>query len=100
VRATERSSPFSRSRVWEATWRVVVPFARPGILWLYLWPALAFGDNMAVTMVIGNTPIIALLFFLRLCHRRRSYGQRAHRARSHLHYQSLIEVGTRTFLLT
>lgn len=45
---------------WEATWRVVVPFARSGILGsILLSMARALGETMAVTMVIGNTPKIA-----------------------------------------
>jgi phosphate transport system permease protein len=40
---------------WEATWQVVVPFARLGILGsIFLALARALGETMAVTMVIGN----------------------------------------------
>src|ERR1700687_106336 len=42
---------------WEATWKVVVPFARGGIMGsIFLALARALGETMAVTMVIGNTP--------------------------------------------
>src|SRR5260370_42083527 len=49
---------------WEATWKVVVPFARPGIFGsIFLALSRALRETMAVTMVIGNTPtIIASLF--------------------------------------
>ncbi len=40
---------------WEATWQVVVPFARLGIIGsVFLALARALGETMAVTMVIGN----------------------------------------------
>ncbi|HTL53652.1 MAG TPA: phosphate ABC transporter permease subunit PstC [Planctomycetota bacterium] len=44
---------------WETTWKVVVPFAKRGILGsIFLALARALGETMAVTMVIGNTPQI------------------------------------------
>ena len=40
---------------WEATWQVVVPYARLGIFGsVFLALARALGETMAVTMVIGN----------------------------------------------
>ena len=66
---------------WESTWKVVVPFARTGIMGsIFLALARALGETMAVTMVIGNTPHhqrVAL--FSRLFHRRR-HRQRIHRS--------------------
>jgi phosphate transport system permease protein len=45
---------------WETTWKVVVPFARTGILGsIFLALARALGETMAVTMVIGNTPQVS-----------------------------------------
>lgn len=45
---------------WETTWKVVVPFARTGILGsIFLALARALGETMAVTMVIGNTPRVS-----------------------------------------
>ncbi|MEO7144381.1 MAG: phosphate ABC transporter permease subunit PstC [Bryobacteraceae bacterium] len=42
---------------WEATWQVVMPHARLGILGsIFLGLARALGETMAVTMVIGNDP--------------------------------------------
>lgn len=44
---------------WESTWKVVVPYARLGILGsIFLALARALGETMAVTMVIGNDPTI------------------------------------------
>jgi phosphate transport system permease protein len=40
---------------WETTWKVVVPYAKLGILGsIFLGLARALGETMAVTMVIGN----------------------------------------------
>jgi phosphate transport system permease protein len=40
---------------WEVTWKVVVPYARGGIMGsIFLALARALGETMAVTMVIGN----------------------------------------------
>jgi phosphate transport system permease protein len=45
---------------WEATWDIVIPNARTGIIGsVFLALARALGETMAVTMVIGNTPQIA-----------------------------------------
>jgi phosphate transport system permease protein len=42
---------------WETTWKVVVPYARRGIVGsIFLALARALGETMAVTMVIGNNP--------------------------------------------
>lgn len=45
---------------WETIWRVVVPYARSGIIGgLMLGLGRAVGETMAVTMVIGNRPDIS-----------------------------------------
>lgn len=45
---------------WEATWDIVIPNARTGIMGsIFLALARALGETMAVTMVIGNSPQIA-----------------------------------------
>ena len=42
---------------WQTIWRVVLPYARPGILAAcFLALGRAIGETMAVTMVIGNSP--------------------------------------------
>jgi phosphate transport system permease protein len=44
---------------WESTWKVVVPYARLGIIGsIFLALARALGETMAVTMVIGNDTAI------------------------------------------
>src|SRR5467141_4444806 len=45
---------------WESTWKVVVPFAKTGIMGsIFLAMARALGETVAVSMVIGNTPTIS-----------------------------------------
>lgn len=44
---------------WQATWKVVIPYAKRGIIGsVFLALARALGETMAVTMVIGNQPQI------------------------------------------
>lgn len=48
------------STQWESTWKVVLPYAKRGIMGsIFLALARALGETMAVTMVIGNTPEIS-----------------------------------------
>jgi phosphate transport system permease protein len=49
---------------WETTWQVVIPYAKTGIIGsIFLALARALGETMAVTMVIGNTPVISKSLF-------------------------------------
>src|SRR5260370_42553899 len=49
---------------WESTWKVVVPFARGGIMGsIFFALARALGETMAVNIVIGNTPTISASLF-------------------------------------
>ncbi len=49
---------------WESTWKVVVPYAKLGIIGsIFLALARALGETMAVTMVIGNDPSIHTSLF-------------------------------------
>jgi phosphate transport system permease protein len=46
---------------WQTIWRVVLPFARPGIVAAtFLALGRALGETMAVTMLIGNQAVIDL----------------------------------------
>jgi phosphate transport system permease protein len=48
---------------WQTIWKVVLPYARPGIIGgCFLSLGRAIGETMAVTMLIGNTPVIEGLF--------------------------------------
>ena len=52
------------STKWETTWKVVVPYARLGIMGaIFLGLARALGETMAVTMVIGNSSAIHASLF-------------------------------------
>jgi phosphate transport system permease protein len=49
---------------WETTWKVVVPYARSGIIGaIILGLGRAVGETMAVQMVIGNTQAISASLF-------------------------------------
>ena len=86
---------------WESTWKVVVPFARGGILGsIFLALARALGETMAVTMVIGNTPLISASLFSPGYSIAAVIANELAEASSNLHYQSLIELGLVLFLLT
>ena len=61
--AVPRSQREGRSRLgstrWQTIWRVVLPFARPGIIAAcFLALGRAIGETMAVTMVIANSPYL------------------------------------------
>jgi phosphate transport system permease protein len=46
---------------WEVTWKVVLPYARPGLLAaVLLGLGRAMGETMAVILVIGNQPVVNL----------------------------------------
>jgi phosphate transport system permease protein len=86
---------------WEATWKVVVPFARTGIMGsIFLAMARALGETMAVTMVIGNTPIISSSLFSPGYSIAAVIANEFTEATGDLYLQSLIELGLVLFLLT
>ena len=86
---------------WESTWKVVVPFARGGIMGaIFLALARALGETIAVAMVIGNQPIIRASLFSSGYSIAAIIANELTEAVSNLHYQSLIELGLVLFLLT
>ena len=86
---------------WESTWKVVVPFARSGILGsIFLALARALGETMAVTMVIGNTPVISASLFSPGDSIASVIASQFKEATGDLYLQSLIELGLVLFLLT
>jgi phosphate transport system permease protein len=86
---------------WESTWKVVVPFARSGILGsIFLALARALGETMAVTMVIGNTPAISASLFSPGYSIAAVIANEFTEATGDLYLQSLIELGLVLFLLT
>jgi phosphate transport system permease protein len=86
---------------WESTWKVVVPFAKTGIMGsIFLALARALGETMAVTMVIGNTPKIAASLFAPGYTIAAVIANEFTEATGDLYLQSLIELGLVLFLLT
>jgi phosphate transport system permease protein len=86
---------------WEATWKVVVPFARTGIMGsIFLALARALGETMAVTMVIGNTPSISASLFAPGYSIAAVIANEFTEATGDMYIQSLIQLGLVLFLLT
>jgi phosphate transport system permease protein len=86
---------------WESTWKVVVPFARTGIMGsIFLALARALGETMAVTMVVGNTPTISASLFSPGYSIAAVIANEFTEATGDLYLQSLIELGLVLFLLT
>ena len=86
---------------WETTWKVVVPYARTGILGsVFLALARALGETMAVTMVIGNDPKISASLFAPGYSIAAVIANEFTEATSDLHVQALIELGLVLFILT
>ena len=86
---------------WESTWKVVVPWARPGIMGsVFLALARALGETMAVTMVIGNNPKISASLFSAGYSIASVIANEFAEATSELHVSSLMELGLVLFLIT
>jgi phosphate transport system permease protein len=86
---------------WESTWKIVVPFARTGIMGsIFLALARALGETMAVSMVIGNAPVISASLFSPGDSIASTIANQFSEATGELYTQSLIELGLVLFLLT
>jgi len=86
---------------WESTWKVVVPFARTGILGsIFLALARALGETMAVAMVIGNNPKISASLFAPGYSIAAVIANEFAEATGEIHTQALIELGLVLFLFT
>lgn len=86
---------------WEATWRVVVPYAKTGIYGsVFLALARALGETMAVTMVIGNDPRISSSLFAPGYTIAAVIANEFTEATGNLYLQSLVELGLVLFLVT
>lgn len=86
---------------WESAWQVVTPYARTGILGsIFLALARALGETMAVTMVIGNTPVIRASLFSPGYSIAAVIANEFNEATGALYRQSLIELGLVLFILT
>jgi phosphate transport system permease protein len=86
---------------WESTWKVVVPYARTGIMGsIFLALARALGETMAVTMVIGNTPNISASIFSPGDTIASVIASQFTEATGDMYLQSLVGLGLVLFLLT
>lgn len=86
---------------WESTWKVVVPFARAGVMGsIFLALARALGETMAVTMVIGNTPTISASLLAPGYSIAAVIANEFTEATGDVYLQSLIELALVLFLLT
>ncbi|MBZ5515407.1 MAG: phosphate ABC transporter permease subunit PstC [Acidobacteriia bacterium] len=86
---------------WESTWKVVVPYARAGILGsIFLAMARALGETMAVTMVIGNDPKISSSLFAPGYSIAAVIANEFTEATGDLYVHALIELGLVLFILT
>jgi len=86
---------------WESTWKVVVPFARTGIMGsIFLALARALGETMAVTMVIGNAPSLSSSLLAPGYSIAAVIANEFTEATGDLHLQTLILLGLVLFLLT
>jgi phosphate transport system permease protein len=86
---------------WESTIRVVVPFARTGIVGsIFLAMARALGETMAVTMVIGNDPKISASLLAPGYSIAAVIANEFTEATAAVYLQALIELGLVLFLVT
>jgi phosphate transport system permease protein len=86
---------------WESTWKVVLPYARPGLFGaVFLALGRALGETMAVTMVIGNRPEIAASLFAPAYSMAAVIANEFSEATEELYLHALIEVGLVLFALT
>lgn len=87
---------------WEATWKVVVPYATRGIMGsIFLALARSLGETMAVTMVIGNKPQIdSSLLAPGYSIAAIIANEFAESGAGSMHQQVLIELGLVLFVLT
>lgn len=86
---------------WESTWKVVVPWARTGIMGsIFLALARALGETMAVTMVIGNNPKISASLFAPGYTIASVIANEFTEATGNLYLSALIELGLVLFLMT
>jgi phosphate transport system permease protein len=102
VPADQREAALSLGATrWETTWKVVVPYARSGIMGsVFLSMARALGETMAVTMVIGNTPQISASLFSPGYTIAAVIANEFTEATGDMYLSALIELGLVLFLLT
>jgi phosphate transport system permease protein len=86
---------------WETARRVVVPYAKAGIIGsIFLALARALGETMAVTMVIGNDPKIRASLFAPGYSIAAVIANEFSEATSEIYISALIELGLVLFCIT
>jgi phosphate transport system permease protein len=103
VPRSQREGAFALgSTRWQTIWRVVLPYARPGIIGgCFLALGRAIGETMAVTMLIGNVPDrIEWLPFGQGATIPSVIATELPNALSDLHGSALIELGLLLFAVT
>jgi phosphate transport system permease protein len=86
---------------WESTWKVVVPWARTGIMGsVFLALARALGETMAVTMVIGNDARISASLFSPGDTIASTIANQFTEASGDMYLSALFELGLVLFLMT
>jgi phosphate transport system permease protein len=86
---------------WETTWRVVVPFAKTGILGsIFLALARALGETMAVAMVVGNQPQVNTSLLAPGYSIAAVIANEFREATTEMHLESLVYLGLVLFALT
>jgi phosphate transport system permease protein len=86
---------------WEATWHVVVPYAKRGIYGsIFLALARALGETMAVTMVVGNTPKVQTSLLAPGDSIASVIANQFTEATTDMYISSLIELGLVLFAIT
>jgi phosphate transport system permease protein len=101
VPRTQREAAYALGATkWETT-RVALQYGRRGILGaIFLGFGRAFGETMAVTMVIGNNPQIAASLFAPQYSMAAVIANEFTEATYDLYLQALIEIGLVLFLIT
>jgi phosphate transport system permease protein len=86
---------------WQTIWKVVLPYARPGIIGAsFLALGRALGETMAVTMLIGNRPEIELSPFALGDSIASVIANQLGNTSQELHRAALIELGLVLLLVT
>lgn len=86
---------------WQTIWSVVLPYARSGIIGAcFIALGRAVGETMAVTMLIGNSPVIDLSFFAKGDTIASAIANQFAEATYDLYLSALVELGLVLFLIT
>ncbi|HEX5726537.1 MAG TPA: phosphate ABC transporter permease subunit PstC [Longimicrobiaceae bacterium] len=86
---------------WEMTWQVALPYALPGIIGAtILGLGRALGETMAITMVIGNRPVIPTSLFEPGYTMASVLANEFSEASDDLHLAALMEIGLILFGIT